>query len=99
MTCIDPKLDLFNMKAYIKFGENQSISSRDIEGKRNFGTNQGPLLLYKCAKMMCNNPKLDLVNMKAYIKFGGNLSRTSGFRDAYVNLLTPRAGPFLAPGL
>ena len=42
MTCNNPRLDLVNMNAYIKFGENMSSISEDIEGKRNFGINQGP---------------------------------------------------------
>ena len=42
MTCNNPKLDLVNMNAYIKFGENLSICSQDIELKQNFGVNQGP---------------------------------------------------------
>ena len=42
MTRINPKLDLVNINACIKFGENQSICSRDIERKRNIGVNQGP---------------------------------------------------------
>ena len=44
MTCNISKLDLVNMYAYIKFGENLSSCSQDIERKRNFGVNQGPLL-------------------------------------------------------
>ena len=70
ITCYNLKLDLVNMNAYIKFGEKISVSSQDIERKRNFVINQGPLLWYKCAKMMCNNPKLDLAKMNAYIKLG-----------------------------
>ena len=42
MTCNYPLLDLVNMNVYIKFGENLSICSQDIERKRNFGVNQGP---------------------------------------------------------
>ena len=42
MTCNNPKLDPVNMNAYIKFGENMSSSSQDIERKQNFGVNQGP---------------------------------------------------------
>ena len=38
----NPKLDLVNMNAYIKFGENMSSSSQDREGKGNLGVNQGP---------------------------------------------------------
>ena len=40
--CNNPKLDLVNMNAHIKFGENMSSSSQDIEQKQNFGINQGP---------------------------------------------------------
>ena len=42
MMCDNPKLDLVNMNAYIKFGEILSICSQDIERKRNFGVKQGP---------------------------------------------------------
>ena len=41
MTCNNPKLDLVNINAYIKFGENMSGSSQDTEGKRYFGVNKG----------------------------------------------------------
>ena len=37
-----PKLDLVNMNSYIKFGENLSICSLDIDRKQNFVLNQGP---------------------------------------------------------
>ena len=42
MTGNNPKLDLANMNACIKFGEILSICSKDIERKRNFDVNQGP---------------------------------------------------------
>ena len=42
MMCNNPKLYLVNINAYIKFGENMSSSSQDIERKQNFGINQGP---------------------------------------------------------
>ena len=42
MMCNNPKLDLANMDAYIKFGGDLSICSQDIERKRSFGINQGP---------------------------------------------------------
>ena len=42
MMCNNPKLDLVNMNAYIKFGEILSICSQDIELKQSFGVNQGP---------------------------------------------------------
>ena len=42
MMCINLKLDLVNMNAYIKLGENMSSSSQDIERKRNFRVHQGP---------------------------------------------------------
>ena len=48
--CNNPMLDLVNINAYIKFGENLSICSQDIGWKQNFGVNQGHKLRYKCAK-------------------------------------------------
>ena len=42
MTCNSPKLDLVNINAYIKFGENILVSSQAIEPKQTFGVNQGP---------------------------------------------------------
>ena len=36
--------------SYIKFGEILPIESQDIEKKRNFGLNKGPLLWYKFRK-------------------------------------------------
>ena len=41
MTIDNPKLDLINMNACIKFGAILSIGSQDIERKQNFGINQG----------------------------------------------------------
>ena len=38
----NPKVDLVNIDAYIKFGEILSIFSQDIEQKQNFGVNKGP---------------------------------------------------------
>ena len=40
--CNNPQLDLVNMNAYIKIGENPPIRSQDINQKRNFGVNQWP---------------------------------------------------------
>ena len=39
MTCNNSKLDLVNMNEYVKFGENMSSSSQDIERKRNSDVN------------------------------------------------------------
>ena len=36
MLCNNPKLDIVNMNAYIKFGEILPIGSQDIERKQNF---------------------------------------------------------------
>ena len=36
------RLDLVSMNAFIKFGENLSICSQNIELKQNYGINQGP---------------------------------------------------------
>ena len=40
--CNNPKLDLVNMNAYIKFGENMSSSSQGVKLKRYLDVNQGP---------------------------------------------------------
>ena len=77
MMCNNPKLDLVNMNAYIKFGEILQIGSRDVEWKRNIGINQGHNSTTNIWKMTCNNPKLDLININAYIKFGENISSSS----------------------
>ena len=50
MTCNNPKPDLVNLNAYIKFSEMMSICSQDIKRKRNVGVNQGPKLWYKFGK-------------------------------------------------
>ena len=42
MMCTNPKVDLANMNAYIKFGEIRYVCSQDIERKGNFCVNQGP---------------------------------------------------------
>ena len=42
MTANNPKLDLVNMDAEIKFVEILSICSQDIARTQNFGVNQGP---------------------------------------------------------
>ena len=44
MTCNNPKLDPVNADVHTKYGQILSICSRDIERKRNFDINQGPLL-------------------------------------------------------
>ena len=69
MTCNYPKLDLVMMNAYIKFGENMSSSSQDIERKRNFGVNLGADSGTYLQKLMCNNPKVDHVNINTHTKF------------------------------
>ena len=78
MTCNNPKLDLVNMNACIKFGENMSVSSLDIERKRNFRVYQRPGTNVR--KMTCNNFKLDLAKMNAYIKFDDSTKWCSRYR-------------------
>ena len=58
------------MNAYKICSEFLSISSKDVEEKRNFGYLKGNNSGTNLRKRTCNNPKLDLVNMNAYIKFG-----------------------------
>ena len=50
MICNNPKVDIININAYIKFDEILSICSQDNQVKQSFGVNQGPKLWYKCAK-------------------------------------------------
>ena len=78
MMCDNPKLDLVNMNAYIKFGENISVSSQNMSGNEIIGGTKGHINSGTDVwKMGCNNPKLDLVIINAYIKFGENKSSSS----------------------
>ena len=65
MTCNNPKLEFGNLNAYIKFGENMSSSSQDIERKQNFGVNKGHSSGTNVRKIMNNNAKVDHVNINA----------------------------------
>ena len=49
--CNNPRLDFVNMNACIKFGENMSSSSQDIEHKGNFSVKFYQLVL----KMLSGN--------------------------------------------
>ena len=42
MTANNPNIYLVSINSYKKFDQNLSICSQDIEGKRNYGVNQGP---------------------------------------------------------
>ena len=42
MTANNPNVDLVSINSYIKFGQNLSIGSQDIERKQIFGVNQWP---------------------------------------------------------
>ena len=64
MTANNPKVELVSLNSYIKFGENLSICSKDIEQKQNFGVNQGHNSGTNEQNMMCNN--VAPVNMIAY---------------------------------
>ena len=70
----NPKLDLVSVDVHTKFGQILSISSQDIERKRNSDVNQGQLLRQRFAKNDGNNPKLELVNVDVHTKFGQILS-------------------------
>ena len=48
--CNDPRVDLVNINACLKFGEILSIFSQDIEQNQNFGLIQRPQLWYKFGK-------------------------------------------------
>ena len=58
--CYNPKLDLVNINAYIKFGEILSICSGYEIMRPYLWSRAIPL------KTMCNNPNLDLININAY---------------------------------
>ena len=73
----NPKLDLVNINAHIKFGEILPIGSQDIERKQHVRSIKGHNSGTDFHKMTCNNPKLDLVKINAYIKFGENMSSSS----------------------
>ena len=47
-----------------------SVSSQDIERKRNFSKIKGHNSGTNMQKMACNNPKLNPAKTNAYIKFG-----------------------------
>ena len=49
--CNNPCLDLVNINAHAKFGQNPSIRCQDIERKRNSDINQGRNSCYKFAKI------------------------------------------------
>ena len=51
LICINPSLDIVNINAYAKFGQNPSIRSEDIERKRNSDVNQGQQLYNKSTKI------------------------------------------------
>ena len=70
MMCNNPKIDLINMNAYIKFGEILSICSETKFWRKS----RAITLIQICDKMASIIHKLDLVNIKAYIKFGENQS-------------------------
>ena len=42
MTAYNPNVDLVSINSYMKFGQNLSICSQDIDRKPIFGVNQGP---------------------------------------------------------
>ena len=73
----------------LKFRQILSISSQDIERKRNSDVNQGPYSVKILRKMTANTPKLDFVNVDVHTKFGQILSIGSRDierkRNSYVN--------------
>ena len=78
MTGNNPNLDLVNINAHTKFGQNLSIRSQDMSLKEILNkiltSVKGHNSITKVRKIMCNNPNLDLVSINAYSKFGQILS-------------------------
>ena len=50
MTANNPNVDLVSINSYIKFGQNRSICSQDIERKQNFWRKSRAITLVQCAK-------------------------------------------------
>ena len=74
MTANNSTIDLVSINSDIKFGQNLSIWSQDIDWKGSFGVNQGHISLTNLRKMTANNSNIDLVSINSYIKIGQNLS-------------------------
>ena len=75
---LNPKLDIVNIKAYIKFVK---FCQFVLEMSRNemLTSIKGHNSVTNSWKITGNNPKLDRVNMNAYIKFGEGLSICSPY--------------------
>ena len=74
MTANNPNVGLVSINSYIKFGQNLSFCSQDIDRKPIFGANQGHNSGTNVQKMVCNNHNVDAGNMNACIKLGEILS-------------------------
>ena len=77
MLCCNPKIDLVNINAYIKFGEILIKLFSRYRAETKFWRKSRAISDTNVPKMMCKDPKLDLVNWNAYIKFGEILSNGS----------------------
>ena len=98
MTGNNPKLHLVNVDIHSKFGVILSISSQDIERKRNYEVNQVPKLhettkyikghniVKILQKKVGNNPNVDLVNVDVHTKFGQILLIRSQYIETKQNL-------------
>ena len=71
MTGNNFKLDLVNVDVHTNFGNILSIRSQDIERKRNYDVNQGPLLCQNFAK---NDRQQSQAKADVHTKFGQILS-------------------------
>ena len=74
MTSNNPNLNLVNMNAHIKFGENLSIFLKILSGNKILMKIKGHNSGTNVRKMMRKNPMLDLVNMKFCRKSADNKS-------------------------
>ena len=87
--CNNTNLDLVNINAYAKFGQNPSIRSQDLEWKRILTSIKVHNSVINLCKLICNNPNLDLVDSNTYAKFGWNPSLRSQDiegRNSVINL-------------
>ena len=68
----NPKLDVVNINACAKFGQNLFIHTQDIERNKILTSFKGHNSIMNGGKWTLNNAKLDVVNINLCTKFGQN---------------------------
>ena len=70
MTLYKPKLDLFNVNVYTKFGLILFSLCQDIEQNEILTSIKGRNSIAILRKMKLYHPNLDIINVNVYTKFG-----------------------------